>query len=157
MARGSADSQSYKYHYAVLKLDQNCPVGAVPFHRSFDNEDFANHNTNSQNIWPNAQGQNGTHLQFCLFRKDSNAAGNQGVRHMNAFPDLGSPYGVFLDPDFDAQFLVPGVPRGVIHTDDEDSSNRNTFWAPTPSIDWEARRIVLSDGNTSLYTGKVRN
>ena len=155
--RRLTDSGSYKYRYAVLKLDENCPVGAVPFQRHFDNEDKDNRNANSGNIWPNTQDGNTT-LGFCLFRKDPTRSDrNQGVRHMMSFPDLGVPYGVFVDPEFDSQFLVPGTSRGAIHTDDEDTRNKNSFWAPDGTIDGEARRIVQSDNNTTLITGKVRN
>jgi hypothetical protein len=155
--RRLTSSPSYRYHYAVLKMDQNCPVGAVPFERYFDNEDSDTRNSNSGNIWPSTQDGN-TRLKFCLFRKDPTRTDrNQGVRNMMSFPDLGVPYGVFVGSEFDAQFLAPGTSRGMLHTDDEDSRNKNSFWAPDWTIDQEARRIVHADGNTTLNTGKVRH
>lgn len=155
--RRLTESESYKYRYAVLKLDQNCPVGSVTFSRYFDNEDNNPQNSNSGNIWPSSQGRN-TELQFCLFRKDPYRADrNQGIRTMMSFPSLGVPYGVFVDADFDSQFLAPGTPRGALYMDDEDSSNENNYWAPDSNIAAEAQRIISHGSNTYLYTGKVKH
>lgn len=149
-------STSYQYHYAVLKMDVNCPAGAVPFERYFDNEDGSSpNNYNSGNIWPSEQGHNTT-LRFCLFRHDpSRADRNYGVQHMMSFPDLGAPYGVFVGPGFDSQFLRSNQ-RGHHHTDDEDGSNENGYGPYGAPYLGDAQRIVTPGGNTDLHTGKVR-
>jgi hypothetical protein len=137
----TADARSNDY--AVLKLGQVCPDGAVEISRHFDNEDDDNENYYSGDIVTSEQGKNTT-LQFCLFRPE-----NAGGTEMSDFPRLSYPYGVI------ARDLGAAVDSGKIHTDDEDSDNDNSLSAPDDDAREAAERIISHDRNTDLYIAKI--
>ncbi|MCY1015908.1 hypothetical protein [Pyxidicoccus sp. MSG2] len=135
-----AAANSANYNYAVLKLDQSCPEGAVEFSRYFDNEDNNNKNSYSGNIFPNVVNNNST-LRFCLFKGDGSIA--------SAFPSLGFEYGVFAA----SQFVFTSA-RGYIYSDDEDGNNANSY-----NVDpaWKsAATAIISEGwDTRLNTARA--
>jgi len=142
-------STSYRYSYAVLKLDDNCPLGSVEFARYHDTEDSSNQNSASGPFAPNKVTRQGIELRYCLFKGTPSSAD----RHMETFPDLGVQYGVFAPDD-----AVGGLRNGVIHIDDEDDDNMNWFWAPG-AIESDARRMVEpyeNDRNTRFHLMQVK-
>lgn len=134
-------------YYAVLRLGSACPNGSINFSRYFDNEDDNNKNwfttsiSSPPTIWPNESSRD-TRLQFCLFRA--------GSPTMTAFPSLAMSYGVFAAPGFAA-----GLASGWIHTDDEDSNNKNAYDAPSSAI-VDAQQIVTGGRDTDLRMARVR-
>lgn len=135
--------------YVVLLLSGQCPVGASPFTREFDNEDGPN--TNSEytsmggGIYPSTSDRYRTKLAFCSMPA---AAGSTGT-----FPDLGISYGVFAAGNF------PGaLATGWFHTDDEDDNNTNRFYYNYEGQKFLTDVIIARDGdrNTTLYTAKVK-
>jgi hypothetical protein len=128
-------------HYAVLRLGTSCPNNSLPFARGFDNEDTGNANSFSGTITPNVSNSNTT-LHFCLFRSDAVT--------MTSFPNLGFSYGVFAASNFSRRLA-----SGFVHTDDEDSSNANSYSAD-PAWSGDAQRIVSAGGNTTLNLARVR-
>lgn len=135
-----AASNDVHSNYAVLKLGQSCPEGAVEFSRYFDNEDGNNKNSYSGNIFPNVVEKNST-LRFCLFKGDGSTA--------SSFPNLGFEYGVFAAPEFTFTSA-----RGFIHTDDEDNRNANGYEAD-PAWKWAATAIITEGSNTTLNTARA--
>jgi Zinc dependent phospholipase C len=131
-------------NYAVLRLSTECPPGSVPFTRYIDNEDSRNTNyfdpDLAGNIFPNSSDRNTT-LQFCLYRT--------GTPTMANFPDLGFPYGVFAEATFSR-----AIETGYFHSDDEDSVNRNGYWA-TAGAEVEAQALVSAGDNTDFRVAKV--
>ncbi len=131
--------------YAVLKLGQQCPTGSVEFSRYFDNEDSSNNNSwyasISSNISPNSSTSN-TRLVFCLF--------TTGSQTMSGFPNLGINYGVFA-----ASNLSGALSTGTVHTDDEDSSNNNSYTVDS-SYSSLATAIVSSGKNTDIRMARVK-
>lgn len=128
-------------HYAVLKLGAECPNNSLDFARGFDNEDDNNANSSSGNIAPNVSNGNTT-LRFCFFRSDAIT--------MGGFPDVGFSYGVFAAANFSRR-----IETGFVHTDDEDSSNANSYSAD-PAWAADAQRIITAGGNTTLNLARVR-
>jgi hypothetical protein len=137
--------------YAVLRLGSTCPAGSEAFARVFDNEDTANDNTYTGNIYPSTstQSPSKTTVAFCLFRGNANAMSN--------FPVLGFSYGVLS-----RQGMSKSQGEGWIETDDEDTSNASmtTYsWSP---LDFakinDAAQIVstVADSKTRLRLARVK-
>ncbi|WPB80883.1 hypothetical protein KYC5002_17320 [Archangium violaceum] len=119
-----SDIDSVAHHYAVLKLGESYPPGSTEFGKTTDNEDTNNVNSNSgTNIWPNSQNKDVTNFRFCLFRNSAS-----GGQTMSAFPDIGTPYGVFAGASFSTQFALS---KGYITSDDENTTNSNKYYIPS--------------------------
>jgi hypothetical protein len=139
--------------YAVLQLSSNCPTGSVSIFRVFDNEHNGNNNWASGNISPNTTGPP-TKMSFCFFQ-----GGNTPT--MTSFPNFYVAYGVFAAPS-----LVPALPSGVVHTDDEDTGNADYTYSMIPGapLNLFANIIYgteagtpLGGKNTNLLVAKVAN
>lgn len=137
-------------NYAVLKLGSTCPNGSQEIYRRWDNEDSGNANwftasiSNPQTMWPSETSTSSkgfTRLHFCLFRSGSTT--------MSSFPQLGFSYGVFAPSVFSYALAT-----GSLYTDDEDSNNGNTYFAPEAAIT-SAQQIVSSGSNTTVRMARV--
>ena len=100
--------------YAVLQLG-TCPAGSKSTQRIFDNEHNNNSNWSSGIISPNVQSGTQTCMSFCFF-----PAGVAPT--MSSFPNFNVSYGVFATPP-----SLVGLSTGVVHSDDEDSSNTHDY------------------------------
>lgn len=135
--------------YVVLLLSGQCPAGASPFTRRFDNQDGSNTNevwtSMGGGIYPSTSDSNYTTLVFCSMPA---TAGSTGT-----FPDLGISYGVFAAGDFPSALAT-----GWFHTDDEDDSNDNYFSYSYGGQQFLTDLIIEYNGwrNTTLRTAKVR-
>jgi hypothetical protein len=143
--RSLASYSTGRANYAVLKLGASCPPGSVEFSRYFDNEDDNNKNSYTGTIWPNTSSSYGTELRFCLFKGDGTTS--------TTLPNVGFDYGVFAGYDFGFTSA-----RGVIYTDDENSSNANRY-APDTSTSWRwaAVSIVSAGTDTTMRTARAYN
>lgn len=146
-----ASGTSTSLNYAVVKLGDSCPAGAVELERYFDNED----RPRGCPSWPRAcaggepatigdyqpsyYSSNNLHLKLCLFRSAPSGSSTP-------LPTIGIPYGVFAAASF------PGaVSSGWIHTDDEDDDNANSLTG-----DFVGSEVFLTPGgNTTLYLVEV--
>lgn len=134
------------YHYAVLLLGTVCPEGSTRFYKEIDNENSDNDNSISGDAGPNKQVGTNTWLYFCLFRGADDADDT-----MSSFPEIesGFQYGVFARSDFSKARST-----GYLFSDDENTTNDNTFWAEEYRSD--AARIISSGTNTKMHTVRVR-
>jgi hypothetical protein len=140
--RDLATYSTGRANYAVLKLSEMCPVGAVEITRYFDNEDNNNKNSSSGTIFPNTWSTKGIELHFCLFKGDGPT--------QSSMPTLGYKYGVFAGTDFGFTSAT-----GSIYTDDEDNKNAN--WYSPANASWKPAALqIISEGkNTLLRTALV--
>lgn len=141
--------------FAVLQLSSTCPAGTLRFSRIFDNENSATGNRvlpDGANIAPNVVGLGtggDSKLYFCRY------SGGTG-----RFPYLGGVrYGVFASS---AALPAPHADAwGTVYSDDEDSSNHNTYvdWQHGSYGTWSRTalypRLISGEANTSLYVARV--
>lgn len=111
-------STSVDDNYAVLRMGTTCPTGSRPITRYFDNEDTSNSNSVNGHLLPTLSNRD-TRLELCLF-----PASPQGL--LERLPDFRFNYGVFA-----SERMKSALEFGTIRTDDEDSSNANTFTGDT--------------------------
>lgn len=141
--------------YAVLQLGSTCPNGSQNVIRVFDNQHgFNNNNWSSGNISPNSQSiPHETSMSFCFFPK--------GVAPTtSSFPNFYVPYGVFAAPP-----SLMGLATGVVHTDDNDSSNADRTCTSSccstncslPSYVNDFANIVYGTENGTPLFGKNTN
>jgi glycerophosphoryl diester phosphodiesterase len=136
--RPLAGSSSAATDYAVLKLGEHCPAGAVEFSRTLDDEDIiANDNYALGDARPNIS-EDRTTLYFCQFK------GTMDDTAAPALPSLTYWYGIFAAPEF--QF---GSEYGFLFIDDEDEDNHNEMTG-----DDVARQIIAGTENTQLNLWK---
>lgn len=136
--------------YAVLKLGDACPLGALGFSRYFDNEDSKNKNAHSGNIAPNQQDRN-TRLEFCWFK--GYIGGVAGQFAMDEFPVYPMSYGVFAPANF-----LAAIDTGSLHIDDEDDGNENRFdYGPgvLPPMQADIHLIISGSDNTDISLAQV--
>jgi hypothetical protein len=81
------------FAYAVLKLGQQCPPGAVDVIKDINNDDAARQNGALGDLGPNQSHGAATQLHFCVFP----AVDDPNVDTLSSFPNLGFVYGVFHD------------------------------------------------------------
>ena len=119
------------YDYAVLRYDDDCPNGAKKFRRHHDTED-SGYNSSYGSIWPSVvyKTVENADLEFCFVPATPGATAD--------FP-LDGKYGVFADYKNTAT-----VARSVVHVDDEDSKNSNSWnwYGNTSDIQIRIKRIV---------------
>ncbi|HKR02178.1 MAG TPA: hypothetical protein VJT09_15990 [Pyrinomonadaceae bacterium] len=140
--------------YAVLQLNTFCPPNSQPFSRYFDNEDYANENSYTGNIYPSVVRifpnssfglPSSSRLFFCLFLPQPQST-------MPSFPDFGIEYGVFASND------LPGILNsGWLHVDDEDVDNTNSYDSSYYSMIGAASKIISGSLNTDINIVKVRS
>lgn len=142
--RNLAANNDKTKHYMVLKLGTNCPNGSFDVERFIDTQDTNDESYVNDGDGPNARTGTGVRLHFCLFRG--------GVAPMDKFPEFeaGFKYGVF------ARDMTKTLPNGAgnIFTDDENSSNQNSYDAEGYLGD--ATRIITSGADTRFYMARVR-
>jgi hypothetical protein len=134
--------------YAVLKLGEVCPAGAVEVQRHFDNEDRQNANWVSGSIFPNQIDTN-SNLFLCVFRPLPSGPAF-------VFPDLGFSYGVVAPPTFS-----PALATGWIYQDDEDRNNQDWYIDGTQSpplflIPSPIPSLIQGEDNTTTFLARVR-
>jgi len=144
--------------FAVLKLGERCPAGAVEVGKTLDNEDhpadtpslvLGNPGPNSVAADPNVGTI--TALIFCYFR-----GAGVGTATMARFPDLGFPYAVF-------HRYADEQPPWVLakhwqYSNDEDGPNsNNAYQGPDAAIIEEFKSVIENvQDNTYFNVARVR-
>lgn len=131
------------YDYSVLSLGLLCPSGSRRVWRRHDNEDSANNNSHSGNIFPsfNLWPGNWT-IAHCHFDGAAFAWGG----YMTAFPDLGMKYGVYAPLSMPSNYALA---HGWVYQDDEDFLNTN-LWIGSPDL------VMSGSNNTTRHLAEVR-
>ena len=106
------------YDYAVLRLDENCPIGSIPFSRTHDTENSNGSNTVIGPAWPNVIGKDVT-LEYCFVPKDPNAT--------RVYP-LDGTYTSDYNTSVFANVNKPNLAVSTLHVDDEDSGRSSDSW-----------------------------
>jgi len=131
--------------YAVLKLDDQCPPGAIEVSKAINNDDGARANGSLGDIRPNISSNElpfgtFTELHFCLFPP----ASDDSVPTLSTLPFLGFSYAVFHD--FEGS--QPAWVRNKLwrRSDDESAGSENTYFLPDrsttgPAIDLLKRMV----------------
>ena len=100
------------FDYAVLRLDDACPAGALAFGRLHDTENSTSNNYSSGNILPNWVGTD-VRKEFCFVPADNNS---------NLPYPVSSEYAVF------AKVSNANIVYSKLHVDDENSANHNRWY-----------------------------
>ena len=106
------------YDYAVLRLDDQCPVGTYPFRRHHDTEDSWGQNFVYGPVWPNSVGSNAD-FEYCFVPKDPNST--------KVYP-FDMTYTNDYNTSVFANVNKTGLAQSTLYVDDEDSSNDNSWY-----------------------------
>ena len=106
------------YDYAVLKLDEHCPVGTYPFSRTHDTDDSHGSNVVIGPAWPNDIDDNVT-LEYCFVPKDPNST--------RVYPFDGA-YTNDYNTSVYANVSNTNLALSTLHVDDEDSGKSSNSW-----------------------------
>ncbi len=127
-----------EHDYSVVNMGILCPSGARRLVRVEENELWRNANSSSGDIFPNFKIYNTWFNFYCHF--DGGARSVLG--HMNAFPKLGMPYGVFASRDMPSNYALA---KGWVFQDDEDLWNWNAWWFGSgDTVMWDGRNTHRS-------------
>ena len=128
------------YDYAVLKLDDNCPIGTYNFKRHHDTEDHDNHNYASGSYWPNVVTDN-ANIEYCLVPRDLSS---------NIVYPFSSNFGIF------ASYASGSILHSEILFDDEDTNNENywTWYSMSTTMQNRAKVIMSGTTNTTYHVVK---
>ena len=131
------------HDYSVVNMGIFCPSGARRLVRVQENEIWRNANSSSGDVFPNFRVYNTWFNFYCHF----DGASSAWLGHMNEFPRLAMPYGVFASRDMPASFALA---KGWVYQDDEDFWNWNAWWFGSgDTVMWGGR-------DTHRSTAKVR-
>ncbi|MFZ2754634.1 MAG: hypothetical protein WAZ48_14470 [Lysobacteraceae bacterium] len=132
-----------EYDYAVQNMGIFCPSGARRVFRREDNEDWANANSSSGDVFPSFNLWPGNwHMFTCHF----DGAASSFLGHMAAFPNLGFKYGVYAPTNMPSRYALQ---HGYVYQDDEDFFNLN-FWIGSPDT------VMGGGSNTWRALAKVQ-
>jgi hypothetical protein len=131
------------YDYSVVNMGILCPSGARRLIRVEENELWRNANSSSGDIFPNFRIYNTWFNFYCHFDGGSRSI----LGHMNEFPSIKFPYGVFAAYDMPGQYALA---KGRIDQDDEDWWNWNAWWLGGGD------HVMWGGSNTSRSLAKVR-
>ena len=106
------------YDYAVLRLDDQCPVGSYPFRRTHDTEDDWGQNFVYGPVWPNSVGSNAD-FEYCFVPKDPNST--------KVYP-FDMTYTNDYNTSVFANVNKTGLAQSTLYVDDEDSNNDNSWY-----------------------------
>lgn len=124
------------YDYAVLRLDDDCPVGTYAFRRHHDTEDDNNKNSYEGEISPNLVKSNAD-LEYCFVPADSLSA--------LEYP-FDETYGIF------AAESSAVLRHSKIKVDDEDSDNANSWkWYSAPEEIQSRIENIVNGGSNTIY------
>ena len=131
------------YDYAVLKLDEECPVGSQPFKRHHDTKDKGS-NKGYGPLWPNSIGSNAD-LEFCFVPKDPNST-------------LVYPFDFTYKNDYNTSVFAnvynkTNLVHSTVLVDDENSNNKNSwnFYGADKDIVARIKRIVNDNDHNTTY------
>lgn len=106
------------YDYAVLRLDEHCPVGTYPFRRKHDTEDSRGSNFVAGPAWPSDIDDNVT-LEYCFVPKDPTST--------RVYPFDGG-YTNDYNTSVFANVSNTNLAVSTLHVDDEDSGTSSNSW-----------------------------
>jgi hypothetical protein len=106
------------YDYVVLRLDDLCPPGALPFRRRHDTEDSYGDNYVYGPSWPSSVGSN-AELEYCFVPKDPTST--------RKYPFDGTHVNDFRKTSVFAKANLPNLVGSTVHIDDEDSDNGDSW------------------------------
>ena len=106
------------YDYAVLRLDDQCPVGSYPFRRTHDTEDDWGQNFVYGPVWPNSVGSNAD-FEYCFVPKDPTST--------KVYP-FDMTYTNDYNTSVFANVNKTGLAQSTLYVDDEDSNNDNSWY-----------------------------
>ena len=106
------------YDYAVLRLDDQCPVGSYPFRRTHDTEDSWGQNFVYGPVWPNSVGDN-AEFEYCFVPKDPTST--------KVYP-FDMTYSNDYNTSVFANVNKTGLAQSTLYVDDEDSGKSSDSW-----------------------------
>jgi hypothetical protein len=132
-----------QYDYSLVNMGVFCPSGARRVVRVEENEIWRNASSSSGDVFPNFRIYNTWFNFYCHF----DGARNSVLGHMNDFPRLAMPYGVFASRDMPSNYALA---KGWVYQDDEDFWNWNGWWFGSGDT------VMWGGSNTQRSTAKVR-
>ncbi|MCQ2123181.1 MAG: hypothetical protein MJZ25_03270 [Fibrobacter sp.] len=129
-----------KFNYAVISLDDACPVNSYRVKRHHDADDSKPNNYTNGIDWANSFGKD-VDLYFCFVPAASNAQVDYPVDKK---------YGLFANYESD------NIIFSRLKVDDEDWSNGNSWWYSTAAEKYKSDIKKIMDGSDNTYYRLVK-